>query len=103
MGNDLYKDLWDKYRPVILNLVQSGGGSFQLSKLEFEKRGNRDKYTFRMAIPDGVIPIVSGSAVARDLKVVLDGSPAFKSKAAGKSIIIRLTASFLLEVEVNNL
>lgn len=103
MGNNQYTDLWSKYRPVILNLVQGDGGSFQLSKLEFEQRGNRDKYAFRMAITNGAVPIVSGSAVARDLKEVLDGSPAFKSKAAGKSIIIRLTASFLLEVEVNNL
>ncbi len=100
MGNNQYTDLWNHYRPVINKLINEGGGQFQLYKGEFEQRGNRGKYSFSMTIIDGVVPELGGSAVARDLKTVLDGSDTFRKNAVGKRIIIRLTSSFVLEVSV---
>ena len=53
-----------------------------------------------MTVIDGAIPELGGSAVARDLKSVLDRSASFMKYAAGKTLGIRLTASFSLEVSV---
>ncbi len=100
MGNNQYTDLWEKYRPVITKLIKDGGGSYPLYKGEFEQRGNRDSYSFSMTIVDGVVPELGGSAVARDLKTVLDASASFRKYAAGKAIGIRLTSTFVLEVSV---
>ncbi len=100
MGNNQYADLWNKYRPVIIALVKNGGGQYQLYKDDFCQRGNREDYSFSMTVINGIIPVLSGSAVARDLKTVLDGSPSFRQYAAGKTIIIRLTSTFALDVRV---
>ena len=99
MGNDQYIGVWEKYRPVINTLLKNGGGSYELSSLDFTLSGNRERYSFTLNVVDGDIPIKSGSAVARDLKTVLDGSETFKKYAAGKTVIIRLNPNFLLEVE----
>lgn len=98
MGNNQYTDLWNNYLPAIFNLVKNGGGQYQLYKYEFVQRGNRANYSFSMTITNGNIPVLSGSAVARDLKTVLDGYPPFRKYTAGKTFIIRLTSSFTLEV-----
>lgn len=100
MGNNQYTDLWEKYRPVIVKLIKDGGGQYPLYKGDFEQRGNRDKYSFSMTIVDGRVPELGGSAVARDLKIVLGGSESFKKYATGKRIVIRLTSSFILELFV---
>ena len=100
MGNNLYTDLWNKYRPVIVRMVKDGGGQYQLPKDDFVRNGNRDDYTFSLTIIDGEIPILSGSAVARDLKTVLDVSPSFRNFSEGKTVTIRLTSSFIVEVRV---
>ncbi len=101
MGNNQYVCVWEKYRPVIVKLVKDGGGVYELSSLDFTCSGNRDKYSFSLTISDGIVPVKSGSAVARDLKIVLDGSAAFKKYASGRTITIRLTGSFVLEVSVS--
>ena len=100
MGKNQYTDLWEKYRPVITKLIKDGGGSYPLYKGEFEQRGNRGSYSFSMTIVDGAVPELSGSAVARDLKAVLDGSESFRKYAAGKTIGIHLSPTFSLEVTV---
>ena len=100
MGNNQYTDLWENYRPVIINYVKDGGGHFPLDKDKFVQRGNRDTYSFTLTVVDGVIPIKEGNAVARDLKTVLDKSESFKKYSAGKILKIRLTSSYGLEVSV---
>ena len=100
MGNNQYTDLWNTYRPVIVSLIKNGGGQYQLSKDSFSQRGNRNDYSFSLTIVNSVIPVNSGSAVARDLKTVLDASPSFRQYAAGKTVIIRLTSTFALDVRV---
>ena len=100
MGNNQYIGVWEKYRPVINDLLKNGGGSYELSSLDFTQCGNRGSYSFLLTVGDGDIPVKSGSAVARDLKTVLDGSASFKKYAAGKTVEIRLTSEFVLEVRV---
>lgn len=100
MGKNLYTDLWENMLDDINHLLQKGGGELQLNASDFDQRGNRIRYTFRLQITSGSIPIHTGSAVARDLKTVLDGSRTFKNYATGKSIIIRLSSSFVLQVRV---
>lgn len=100
MGKNQYTDLWNTYRLVIVSLIKKGGGQYQLSKDSFSQRGNRDDYSFSLTIINGIIPIHSGSAVARDLKTVLDSSPSFRQYAAGKTVIIRLTSTFVLDVRI---
>ena len=53
-----------------------------------------------MEIVDGIVPRKKGSAVARDLKKVLDESVDFKTLANGKSITISLNTNFELIVQV---
>ena len=101
MGNMQYTDLWEKYRPVIIKLIKDGGGQYPLYKGEFEQRGNRARYSFSMTVEDGKVPELGGSAVARDLKTVLDGSVSFRKYSAGKTIEIRLTSSFTLEISIS--
>ena len=100
MGNNQYTELWKKYRPVIIKFIKDGGGKFRLPEGEFEQRGNRNNYSFSMTITNGDIPVIGGSAVARDLKTILDGSDSFRKYAAGKKIVIRLTSEFVLVVSV---
>ena len=100
MRSHLYVDLWENYVFAINSVIKNGGGSIQLSSLDFEQRGNREKYSFRLDIVNGNIPVKKGSAVARDLKMVLDESPAFREHAKGKQIIIRLDSQFVLRILV---
>lgn len=100
MKSLLYVDLWEKYLFAINSIVKNGGGVIQLCSLDFEQRGKRKSYSVSLDIVDGIIPFKSGNAVARDLKMVLDASPAFRENAKGKRIIIRLDPQFLLTIRV---
>lgn len=101
MEANLYVDLWDTFRPKIVSLVKEGGGEYRLSKSDFTRRGNRERYDFSMTVVNCDIPSLEGSAVARDLKAVLDKSPSFRKYAAGKTVVIRLDSSFTLKVSVS--
>jgi hypothetical protein len=100
MGNNQYIGVWEKYRPVINNLLKDGGGCYELSSVDFTQCGNRDCYSFSLTIVDCDIPINAGSAVARDLKTVLDSSVSFKKYASGKTVVIRLNSRFVLDVVI---
>lgn len=67
----------------------------------FESVGNRriSGYSFRLDIANGIVPRKKGSAVARNLKKVLDESPDFK-RLANENITIRLNSDFELIVQV---
>ncbi|MCM1041282.1 MAG: hypothetical protein NC396_02480 [Bacteroides sp.] len=97
----LYVKIWEKYLDAILCILKKQQGAISLDCSLFEKAGNRPKagYSFRLDIKDGVVPIKSGTAVARDLKKVLDESVEFQKVAKGENIIIRLDKKFNLIVE----
>lgn len=96
MESNLYVDLWEKILPAILHLIKNGGGSFNLKPELFESVGNRKSsgYGFRLDIVNMDVPEKSNSAVARDLKYVLDSSPEFKQLSKGKTIVIRMGRNF---------
>lgn len=102
LGKDLYVQIWQDYLPEILYAITSTTKTMKLNRSLFESVGNRKKsgYTFRLEIFDGIVPRKKGSAVARDLKKVLDKSIEFKTLANKKSITISLNTNFELVVQV---
>ncbi len=88
-----YEEIWEANLPKILECIEKGGSSDALcQKSVFVEKGERKAsgHTFRLDINDGEVPEKSGSAVARDLKRVLDSSLEFKRISKGKKIVIRL-------------
>ena len=102
LGKELYVQIWQEYLSEILYAINSISKTMKLNRSLFESVGNRKKsgYTFRLEIVDGIVPRKKGSAVARDLKKVLDKSIDFKTLANKKSIIISLNTNFELVVQV---
>lgn len=101
MSEELYIQIWEDNISDILKFIKEGGGEKCLDSVKFEEAGDRKKYGFRLDIENGNIPIKSGNAVARDLKLVLDKNEKFKSLAKDKNIVIRMGTKFDLHVIVN--
>lgn len=102
-GKELYVEIWREYLPIILSAIKSKHGTMPLGRYLFESVGNRriSGYSFRLDITNGIVPRKKGSAVARDLKKVLDESSDFKRLAnENKNITIRLNSDFELIVQV---
>lgn len=101
-GQELYVKIWKDYLPIILSAIKCKQKTTALDRSLFESAGNRKNsvYSFRLDIANGIVPRKSGSAVARDLKKVLDESFDFKRLADEKSITIRLNTNFELIVQV---
>lgn len=103
-GKELYVKIWKDYLPIILSAIKCKQKTMTmtLDRSLFESAGNRKNsgYSFRLDIANGIVPRKSGSAVARDLKKVLDESFDFKRLADEKSITIRLNTNFELIVQV---
>ena len=99
-GKGLYREIWKDYLADILSNIKKGGGSFPITRSRFESAGNRAKYSFRLDIDNSIVPRKRDSAVARDLKTILDNNTEFKTVARGKNITIRLDSKFELFVEV---
>ena len=101
-GKELYVEIWKNYLPIILSAIKCQQKTMKLDCSLFESVGNRKNsgYSFRLDIVNGIVPRKSGSAVARDLKKVLDESADFKRLANEKNIIIRLSTNFELIVQV---
>lgn len=97
-GQNLYVPAWSQSLGNILNLIRAGGGSVQLDSGMFTSVGNRQTYSFRLDTINGSVPVKRGSAVARDLKRVLDSSVEFRTSAKGKRVVIRLDSKFRLQV-----
>lgn len=102
MGKGKYLRIWEKELSFILSAIEKGGDQKRLSPEEFQQSGNRisSGYSFRLSIINGIVPTKSNTAVARDLKEILDYSRDFRHIAKGKSILIRMNKSFELEVKV---
>lgn len=102
LGKELYVQIWADCLPKILSAIKCNQGLIALDSDLFESVGNRKNsgYSFHLDIDNGIVPRKSGSAVARDLKKVLDGSSEFRMLAKGKKIMIRLNVNFELIVQV---
>ena len=104
MEKEKYLNLWAQELPFILSAIRNGGGEKALSGEKFQLNGNRTKsgYSFRLDINNGTIPTKSNTAVARDLKKVLDSSIEFRSIPQNKQITIRMGVKFILTIEIIN-
>lgn len=101
-GKELYIEIWRKYLHIILSAIKCKHKIMSLDRSLFESEGNRKNsgYSFRLDIVNGIVPRKNGSAVARDLKKVLDESSDFKRLADEKNITIRLNSNFEMIVQV---
>jgi hypothetical protein len=70
-----YVELWRNTLPKIIEILDNYDSINQihLDKGEFERAGNRKKYTFNLVITRGKITTISNSAVARDLASNITG------------------------------
>lgn len=69
-----YQELWrSKIPPIIQILYNYKARTFiQLNKSEFDSVGNRKNYSFNLEFINGKVSNnISGSAVARDLSIIL--------------------------------
>ncbi len=101
-----YVELWQQVLPKILEFLADEENEeleLPLNGEMFIAVGNRvnSGYTFRFDIVNGEVPTKAGSAVARDLKCVLDDSKKFKEYVANKYIVIRLDKNFVLHVLIH--
>lgn len=101
MSEQLYVEIWKWYLSDILSLIESGGGEKQLDENKFHTVGNRQSYGFRLDILNSSVPEKKGSAVARDLKIVLDGSKEFKKISKNKTLVIKMGKYFKINITVN--
>ena len=106
---NIYMNLWQKYRPVILNKMEQAHKEtqeYQLMKHEFESIGDRKSsgYSFNLEISNGIVSNnIGGTAVARDLYEVLKNSDTAKSIMENNHIKITLSKEFVLAIRVTEL
>lgn len=102
MDKNKYIEIWEDVLPKILRVLKEDkdNGVISLDDSRFFNVGDRKKsgYTFRLDIINGVVPRKSGSAVARDLKHVLDSSIEFKKLAKDSVLLIQLNKEFKLQI-----
>lgn len=104
-NSNIYEALWKKYKAAILTKLREALKTpceYQLSKNEFEAIGKRLKagYAFNLQIHNGVvINNVDGSAVARDLVVVLKSSNGAIELMKERNFKINLTKEFKLKIQ----
>lgn len=101
-NSGLYIQLWKNILPKMYYVIDNNIGEIKLQKSDFTTCGNRQSYAFRLDIVNGFIPIKEGSAVARDLRLVLESTRLFKAFAKDKNITIRLTNDFVLKIIIHN-
>jgi len=102
MKKNLYTDLWQKYVGVFTKAIkQESELGTQLDAKEFERRGNRKSYAFRIEMENGKVLNNLGSAVSRDLYKVLSKNNDFINASKGKHVVIRMGMNFDLHIEVS--
>jgi len=106
---NIYMNLWQKYRPVILSKMKQAhieNQEYQLMKHEFESIGDRTSsgYSFNLEIKDGKVSNnIGGTAVARDLFEVLKNSDTAKNMMESNHIKITLSKEFVLAIRITEL
>ncbi len=101
-SKNLYVELWETITPKILeNLKGAKDTSIDMNRVDFDKVGERDNYTFNLEIEDGEVKNnISGTAVARDLRNVLFSNDEIAKLLSEKSIKINLDTSFRLNLKI---
>lgn len=103
-NKNLYYSLWNKYRPVILQLMigaESGEQQYSLSGHEFKAVGEKVKssYVFSLVTVDGKASKVIGRAnLARDLVLMLQQSKTGAVLMSEASYELKMDKNFLFYV-----
>jgi hypothetical protein len=103
---NIYLPVWKKYKPAILNMMKESTNEiteYQLSRHEFESIGDRPKagFSFKLVIKNGkFINNIDGTAVARDLFIVLNESKTARSLFNLYCYQINLTNDFKLLIQI---
>ena len=101
-GSKLYLLFWQKLLPLLkqyLKMSLKGPQEIKLSKSDFKAAGDRDKYTFSLALEKGkVTNNIASSAVARDLADALQNNVEIKSWLIEHSVAINLDNNFVLKI-----
>ena len=103
----MYVHVWNKYLPIIKILMKktpAGAQTLDLNRIDFEKAGSGRKagYKFTIEFQKGKVSnIISGSALASDLAMVLLNDPASRAIVTNSDIAITLNTKFQLII-VNN-
>lgn len=106
--SNIYVGLWKKYKPAIVALMKSAIDSsqyYQLSGHEFEALGNRESagYSFRLEVRNGkALNNIGGSAVARDLLIVLKESATANQLWNDRTYIFQNSRNFVLSISASN-
>lgn len=98
IGEGKYLELWNRYIKIITHFVKKGDGSILLNRGEFDVCGDREKFSFSIRFENCRISKLTNSAVARDLKAVLEANEEFMTSATGKVVVISMTTNFELKV-----
>lgn len=105
-----YVALWTKYKPVIVSCMKDAKtGTNQIYKLsghEFEAVGNRESsgYSFNLVLINGELANnIDGTAVARDLRIVLSKSGKALELMKDAKYTIRMDKAFVLYINCETL
>lgn len=105
MGKEFYVSLWKKYLPIIkllLKKVDNGPQELKLSKYEFVAAGGRadENWRFNLELTNGKLSNnIKGSAVARNLEMVLTDSVDTRPLLLGKKVKINMDNDFVLKIQ----
>jgi hypothetical protein len=98
----MYVHVWTKYLPIIKILLKktpAGTQTLDLNRIDFERAGSGRKagYKFTIELKNGrVSNIISGSALASDLAMVLISDAGSKDILANMDVSISLNTKFQL-------
>jgi hypothetical protein len=104
----IYTAVWNKYRPVILQLMigsSNGPQEYKLSGHEFKALNAKEKggYSFTLQVSNGkAVNNIRNSMVAQDLLEILQQSPKAAALTAGATYEISLDKQFVLHVNKMN-
>ena len=101
-NSGLYNEIWKATLVLIKEqLVKTEGFSVQIKNHIFDTFGNRQNYSFRLDLKNGIAQNnLGGSAVARNLYEVLTGSKELRELLANKNVAFRLNKDFVFSMEI---
>ena len=98
-----YESIWREQLPSILNAIRNQSSPSQTKAMparQFESVGNRQNYSFRLDLSYGeVTNNIGETAVARDLRNVLQSNSEAMELLKNKVVTIRMNKNFNLAVK----
>lgn len=105
MGECLYTKFWKQQLPFIkeaISATKSMKKTIDIEELQAcSRNGDRKTLRFKIQILNGVADTRTNSAIARDLRDVLNADQDIERISAGKRIVINLLQGDILNVEVH--